>query len=208
MQSHATTSSAASSGRGFGGVDDDDDDGDHRRRPPKIVNVPLVFVPGMKGTHLAFAGNDGDGDGGGGAPEGARKKKRVWLTLGNLLNFPPRPDDDPSRDLSLPLTYDHRDHRHPPPPPLRNDGRDEYDDDDDASCRNYPRQHRGKLAPDGIVDHIIEFNVGGGSGGGGGNVTANNFVDLNFLPFYGHVVSSKRSRDFRSGASRLLASSK
>jgi hypothetical protein len=42
------------------------------------------------------------------------------------------------------------------------------------------------------VDHIIEFNVGGGgSGGGAGNVTANNFVDLNFLPFYGHVVSSK-----------------
>jgi hypothetical protein len=153
----------------------------------------------MKGTHLAFAGNDGDG---GGAPEGARKKKRVWLTLGNLLNFPPRPDDDPSRDLSLPMTYDHRDHRHPPPP-LRNDGRDEYDDDD-ASCRNYPRQHRGKLAPDGIVDHIIEFNVGVGSGGGAGNVTANNFVDLNFLPFYGHVVSSKRLAPDRLATARIV----
>ncbi len=180
-QPHATSSSAtSSSGGGSGRVDDDDADDDRRRRPPKVVHVPLVFVPGMKGTHLAFADDGGDDGGGGGAPGGARKKKRVWLTLGNLLNFPPRPDDDPSRDLSLPLTYDHP----------------ASEGDDDASCRNHPRQHRGKLAPDGIVDHIIEFNVGIGIGSGGaGNATANNFVDLNFLPFYGHVVSSKRPRD-------------
>jgi hypothetical protein len=130
------------------------------RRPPKVVHVPLVFVPGMKGTHLAFAGNDSPGV----------RKKRVWLTLGNLLNFPPRPDDDPSRDLSLPLTYD----RDPPP---------EKGEDGHERASRYPRQHRGELVPDGIVDHIIEFNVGGGDGTG-------NFVDMNFLPFYGHAVSA------------------
>ena len=114
----------------------------HDQIKPKIVDVPLVFVPGMKGTHLAFDN------------ETTKKKKRAWLTLGNLLNFPPRPDDDPDRDLSLPLTYDHG--------------------------GPYPRQHRGKLVCDGIVDHILELNVGEGK--------ETNFVDLNFLPFYGHAV--------------------
>jgi hypothetical protein len=133
--------------------------------PPKVVNVPLVFVPGMKGTHLAFADDGSVGT--------TSKKERVWLTLGNLLNIPPRPDDDPSRDLSLPLTYD----RDPP---------DEGDEDVHAYASHYPRQHRGKLVPDGIVEHIIEFGVGGRD-----DKTTGNFVDMNFLPFYGHVVSSR-----------------
>jgi hypothetical protein len=148
--SYATSSTShAPSGRGFGR--------DVDRPPPKVVHVPLVFVPGMKGSHLAFA-ND--------SPEA--RKKRAWLTLGNLLNFPPRLDDDPTRDLSLPLTYDHD-------PPEKGEDGHEY------AC-HYPRQHGGKLAPDGTVDHIIEFNVGG-------DKTTDNFVDMNFLPFYGHAVS-------------------
>ena len=169
--SHGTTSATSEGGVGRGA------DGGAYRRPPEVVPVPLVFVPGMKGTHLAFA------DGGDGAP-GEARKKRAWLTLGNLLNFPPRPDDDPSRDLSLPLTYD----IDRPTPEMGEDGR-EYD------ASRYPRQHWGKLAPDGTVDHIIEFGVGSGDG------TAN-FADMNFLPFYGHAVSSS-ARD-RSQSLRLI----
>jgi len=116
----------------------------------KVVDVPLVFVPGMKGTHLAFK-DDNTG-----------KKKRAWLTLGNLLNFPPKPDGYFERDLSLPLTYD-------------SDG----------------RQHYGPLSPDGIVDHIIEFSSSSDSNANNGsynNTRAKNFVDLNLLPFYGHTT--------------------
>jgi hypothetical protein len=153
------------------------DDGDISPRH-KVVHVPLVFVPGMKGTHLAFD----DGGNAGGNAGGRRRRERVWLTLGNLLNFPSRPDDDPSRDLSLPLTYD-RD-----PPHIGEDGH--------VYASHYPRQHRGKLVPDGIVDHIIEFNVGGMD-----DKATNNFVDMNFLPFYGHVVRLSRARYMQSRSS-------
>ena len=128
---------------------------------PKIVDVPLVFVPGMKGTHLAHDGED------------QKKKKRAWLTLGNLLNIPPRPDDDPIRDLSLPLTYDYQ-------PPLEGEDGYEYAD-------YYPRQHRGKLIPDGMVDHIIQVSVGSGN--------EDTTRDLNFLPFYGHATQLLREID-------------
>jgi len=124
----------------------------------KVVDVPLVFVPGMKGTHLAFEDDA--------MVKGKKKKKtRAWLTLSNLLNFPPKPDCYLERDLSLPLTYD-------------SDG----------------RQHRGPLVPDGIVDHIIEFS---GSSNGNDNDTtrAKNFVNLNFLPFYGHTTRLLKEMD-------------
>lgn len=127
--------------------------------PSKLIDVPLVFVPGMKGTHLAFHDDD--------AKSTTKKKKRAWLTLGNLLNLPPRPDNDPDRDLSLPLTYDY----HPPM-----EGEDGYE-----YAKHYPRQHRGKLIPNGIVDHIIELNVG--------SAEQPNYAATNFLPFYGHAVS-------------------
>jgi len=124
----------------------------------KVVDVPLVFVPGMKGTHLAFEDDA--------LVKGKKKKKtRAWLTLSNLLNFPPKPDGYFERDLSLPLTYD-------------SDG----------------RQHRGPLVPDGIVDHIIEFS-GNNDGNDNDATRANNFVDLNFLPFYGHTTRLLREMD-------------
>ena len=126
---------------------------------PKIVDVPLVFVPGMKGTHLAHDNNK------------QKRKRRAWLTLGNLLNIPPRPDDDPDRDLSLPLTYDYK-------PPLEGEDGYEY-------VNHYPRQHRGKLIPDGCVDHIIQVSVG----------NEDTSRDLNFLPFYGHVTQLLREID-------------
>ena len=92
---------------------------------------------------------------------------RAWLTLSNLLNFPPKPDGCFERDLSLPLTYD-------------SDG----------------RQHRGKLVPDGIVDHIIEFGSGSSTDENDNNTTrAKNFVDLNFLPFYGHATRLLKEMD-------------
>ncbi len=159
------------------GGDDATSGGDNDDIPSprhKIVHVPLVFVPGMKGTHLAFDDGRGTvGDAGDDGRRSGRRRERVWLTLGNLLHIPPRPDDDPSRDLSLPLTYDH-------------DASPDVGEGDGHVHRAslHPRQHRGKLVPDGIVDHIIEFNVGGDMDGG----TTYNFVDLNFLPFYGHVV--------------------
>jgi len=127
--------------------------------------VPLVFVPGMKGSHLAFE----EGADFHAAPSDApptAKRKRAWLTLGHLLNFPARPDDDPARDLSLPLTYD----RAAP------------------SSNAAPRQRRGPLVPDGTVDHVVHFSVGGG------NATASG-VDLNFLPFYGHATAMLRDMD-------------
>ena len=126
---------------------------------PKIVDVPLVFVPGMKGTHLAHDNNK------------QKRKRRAWLTLGNLLNIPPRPDDDPDRDLSLPLTYDYK-------PPLEGEDGYEY-------VNHYPRQHRGKLIPDGCVDHIIQVSVG----------NEDTARDLNFLPFYGHATQLLREID-------------
>lgn len=174
--------SSSQSGKGFGKEQQD--------RPPqkdswKVVDVPLVFVPGMKGTHLAFDDDDADTDTGGISNEQARtkKKKRAWLTLGNLLNFPPRPDDDPARDLSLPLTYDYD-------PPIASSGSGGGEDGPDAFASHYPRQHRGKLGPDGIVDHIIELNAGGNA-----NNATTNFVDLNFLPFYGHGTMMMREID-------------
>ena len=139
----------------------------------KIIDVPLVFVPGMKGSHLAFDDDEAVpvNDDNRASISNSKNKKRAWLTLGNLLNFPPRPDDDPSRDLSLPLTYDYN------PPSYFND------ENDNAYAVHYPRQHRGRLVPDGIVDHIIELNMGNGDG-----MTNSTSVDLNFLPFYGHAV--------------------
>jgi len=161
MYSTSTVASNAQSGKGFGKGSDN-----FPKDRSKIVDLPLVFVPGMKGTHLAFEdGNKSDSS--------EAKKKRAWLTLGNLLNFPPRPDNDPSRDLSLPLAYDHD------PPAKGEDGH--------AFASHYPMQHRGKLVPDGIVDHIIELNVGSNN--------ATNYVDLNFLPFYGHATRMLRDID-------------
>jgi hypothetical protein len=158
-------------------------DFDHDQPNPKdnrqIIDVPLVFVPGMKGSHLAFDDDDTDlissDDDDNQSTSKSKKKKRAWLTLGNLLNFPPRPDDDPSRDLSLPLTYDYD-------PPAYFDG-----EDGNTYAAHYPRQHRGGLVPDGIVDHIIELNIGSGASIRGDGMT-NSSVELNFLPFYGHAV--------------------
>ena len=141
----------------------------------KVVHVPLVFVPGMKGSHLAFANEDDESNDQTssrtvlGKMKKLRKRQRAWLTLGNLLNFPQRPDDYPSRDLSLPLTYDIE--------PLT--------ENDKYYASHYPRQHRGKLIPDGIVDHIVELS----------NNTANNIGDFNFLPFYGHATRMLRDID-------------
>jgi len=133
---------------------------------PKIVDVPLVFVPGMKGTHLAHTSVEDSNN-----INKQKKKKRAWLTLGNLLNIPPRPDDDQDRDLSLPLTYDYQ-------PPLEGEDGYEY-------AKHYPRQHRGNLIPDGCVDHIIQVRVG----------NEDTTRDLNFLPFYGHATQLLREID-------------
>ncbi len=99
-----------------------------------VSTVPLVFIPGMKGTHLAY--NDTEtGAGFFGASEGRQPtKRRAWLTIGGLLNLPPLPKEHLTRNIDLPLTY------------------------------NSKRvQDKGNLFPDGIVEHIIQIgeNKGG-----------------------------------------------
>ncbi|KAL7534441.1 hypothetical protein ACHAXR_005879 [Thalassiosira sp. AJA248-18] len=163
---------SSSAGKGFGKDTGQQSTKDQSTKESwKIVDVPLVFIPGMKGTHLSFDVNDIEN-----VNEQFKSKsdkKRAWLTLGNLLNFPPRPDSDPERDLSMPLTYDYD-------PPAEGEDGHEF-------ASHYPKQHQGKLVPDGIVDHIIELNAGSG------NTT--NYVDLNFLPFYGHATRMLRDVD-------------
>mmetsp|Transcript_31144 Transcript_31144/g.57770 ORF Transcript_31144/g.57770 Transcript_31144/m.57770 type:complete len:747 (+) Transcript_31144:55-2295(+) len=144
---------------------------------PDIVDVPLVFVPGMKGTHLAFENEEAN----------TQPKKRAWLTLGNLLNFPPAPDNDPERDISLPLTYDYD----PPPSSQEVDEDGNEVVDESSSSRHYPRQHEGKLVTDGIVDHIIEWNLGDSFD----VPLTKNYADLDLLPFYGHPARMLRKMD-------------
>lgn len=159
---------------------------DNGERKDNNIDVPLVFVPGMKGSHLAFE-----------SEEIAKKddiidyaleqilmlspfsknnkvmsskekvkdnlsdflrnrisrRQRVWLTLSNLLNLPPKPDNHPDSDLTLPLEYDC----------METDG----ETMDPTSFR----QHRGPLVSDGAINHIIDFFDG----------------NLKFLPFYGHI---------------------
>ena len=52
------------------------------------VDTPLVFLHGMKGSHLTSLNG-----------------QRSWLTLSGLFDWPPLSDDDDRRSLSLPLTY-------------------------------------------------------------------------------------------------------
>jgi len=87
-----------------------------------------VFVPGLKGTHLSRPLPDANTDD---LDESkiSVEKKRVWLTIPNLLNFPPRSSSDPYVDLSLPLTYIH-----------------------DEQCT-------GDLVPDGVINYILESNA-------------------------------------------------
>lgn len=51
-------------------------------------DVPLVFLHGMKGSHLS-----------------SEVSSRNWLSLQGILNFPPIDPKHPTRDLALPLTY-------------------------------------------------------------------------------------------------------
>eukprot|EP00804_Cyclotella_cryptica_P009613 CCRYP_006317-RA/>CCRYP_006317-RA protein AED:0.24 eAED:0.24 QI:574/1/1/1/1/1/2/440/746 len=171
MRTSSTTSSYP--GKGFGKQNQD-----YVNDEWEPIHVPLVFVPGMKGTHLAF--KDGDVE-----KSSTSKKKRVWLTLSHLLNIPPRPDGDPMRDLSLPLTYDE---------PSETADSNVGNDDCLRIATQYPKQHRGNLVPDGVVDHIIEFNFGSAYKTG---EDPRNFVDLNFLPFYGHITRLLREMDRR-----------
>ncbi|KAI2510956.1 hypothetical protein MHU86_3428 [Fragilaria crotonensis] len=77
----------------------------------KRSEVPLVFIHGMKGSHLSSP------------------MSRHWLSLSGLLNLPPKPDYDPSRDFSLPMTY------------------------------TGMVQERGNLKPDGLVNYIVDVNA-------------------------------------------------
>lgn len=147
------------------------------------TDVPLVFVPGMKGTHLSFIEDrEPNISNGSNSKENdstpllseiiqmssvsaqfldafrsstmplsttfasdkqstdAGVKRRAWLSLSGLFNFPPRPDHHPDRCLALPLSYTNG------------------------------VQDRGRLFADGIVDHVIELG------------------NADFFPFYGHAT--------------------
>jgi hypothetical protein len=167
-----TSTLSPDSGKGFGSKEQKE----FVKKQWDPIDVPLVFVPGMKGTHLSFEDSTAE------TTSKPKKRKRVWLTLSHLLNIPPRPDGHPTRDLSLPLTYDHQ-------------SETTSDDNCLGIASQYPKQQRGKLVPDGIVDHIIEFNLG--TGNSTDIEEPRNFVDLNFLPFYGHTTRLLRDMDRR-----------
>jgi pimeloyl-ACP methyl ester carboxylesterase len=97
-----------------------------------VSDIPLVFVPGIKGSHLSFFDEDTDAglfDARGIRSKGRRPtKRRAWLTLGGLLNIPSIPNEHRSRNLSLPLTYNSK-----------------------------GIQDRGHLFADGVVEHIIQI---------------------------------------------------
>eukprot|EP00978_Attheya_sp_CCMP212_P007301 scaffold16951_cov48-Attheya_sp.AAC.4 len=126
-----------------------------------VAHVPLVLVPGMKGTHLAFPASSSSSSSLGNNKNKPKGKKRAWLTLANLLNFPPRPDEDPDRSLALPLEY------------------------------NGDTQLRGPLQPDGIVEHLLEVRPAGAGAGNKGNNNKDGeteLLGLDFFPFYGHAT--------------------
>jgi len=119
--------------------------------------VPLVFLHGMKGSHLAVSGTGSTTDEKGDA-------QRSWLVLGGLLNFPPKHDNDPKRDISLPLTYTHN---------VKNNN------------TSIPIQDRGRHFVNGTVDHVVEL---AGMLPGDGGALLSNTGNLDFFPFYGHVT--------------------
>lgn len=131
------------------------------------TDIPLIFLHGMKGSHLAFENKDGSRKGAltirkkRKKPPLQQKKQRAWLTVPSLLNFPPRPDNHPARDISLPLTYG-------------------------STCGKI--QDRGPLVVDGTVDHILEL---------GPTKSPAKASLLEALPFYGHVSKHLRSLNAR-----------
>lgn len=161
------------------------------------TDVPLIFVPGMKGSHLSIDADIIDTKKLNSSEEKQQEqsslqlslqqiysqfkdkvtspsktqssnKKRVWLTLSGLLNFPPKPDNHPDRSLDLPLSY--------------TNGVQDY----------------GRLKSDGVVDHIIEFgDIAYGRGGEGGQLTGENNNFAEFFPFYGHVTKELQLMDLR-----------
>lgn len=97
-------------------------------------DVPLVFIHGLKGSHLAFHEEDNFKFGVQSKYPTKKKKRRAWLTLSGLLNIPSLDQDHPHRSLALPITYDEN-----------------------------GVQHRDHLFVDGMVDHIIQFGNDRGS---------------------------------------------
>jgi pimeloyl-ACP methyl ester carboxylesterase len=122
------------------------------------MEIPLVFLHGVKGSHLAFPIDQTDED------ESTTKSQRSWLSLGGLLNFPPREDGHPERDISLPLSYT-----------------TELD-----SGASFPVQDRSEHFVDGTVDHVVELS--GMLPGGVGGTLLSNTGNLDFFPFYGHAT--------------------
>lgn len=96
-------------------------------------DVPLVFVHGLKGSHLAFHEED-NFKFGVKSKYRTKTKRRTWLTLAGLLNIPSLDQDHPHRSLALPITYDEN-----------------------------GVQHRDHLFVDGMIDHIIQFGKKGES---------------------------------------------
>lgn len=122
------------------------------------TEIPLVFLHGIKGSHLAFPTDKTDGE------ESTTKSQRSWLSLGGLLNFPPREDGHPERDISLPLSYT-------------------TESDSGAS---FPVQDRSEHFVDGTVDHVVELSGMLPSGVGG--TLLSNTGNLDLFPFYGHAT--------------------
>ena len=107
---------------------------DESSKDVPFSDVPLVFIHGLKGSHLAFHEEEENFKFGVKSKYTTKKKRRAWLTLSGLLNIPSLDQDHPHRSLALPITYDEN-----------------------------GVQHRDHLFVDGMVDHIIQFGNDGGS---------------------------------------------
>lgn len=185
---HKHPQNALSSRYSNAGIDEDDEnvggddegesntllgDGNQKDKPNSYYSeVPLVFIPGMKGSHLSFMDeNQGEDDSQTSNVKLIRENanKRVWLSFGNLINFPPKPDYCAERSLALPLTYTER--------------------------NGTVYQDRGPLRPDGVVESIIEFgkNMKSGDLNNSGGKAATPSLEL--FPFYGHAVQHILNED-------------
>ena len=126
--------------------------------------VPLVFIPGMKGTHLSYYDDEYDDHEQQKRQQKQKQRQRAWLSFGNLINFPPKADNYFPRSLALPLTY--------------------HEDGETGELV----QDRGHLRPDGIVENIIEYSNDIITGGDDDDYSKKNKLLLKLFPFYGQAV--------------------
>ena len=90
---------------------------------------------------------------------------------GSLLNFPPKDDDHPDRDISLPLSYS-------------SSSSSSRNDSDFDSTSSFPIQDRGGHFVDGVVNHIVELSTMTMMIRGDRSTNNNSKISMNLFAFY------------------------